>query len=262
MALRFSDTRQRAYFRIDTCSAGGSWVDEPSYNKGRKSHGVLMGNWQEEDDLNDSIRKLPPGGNGTGPTSKKVADEAHGGKKMVHTPNYETSPFLTKGGVVDVAPQETFQTVYRGNFAQNAAAKRGVGKRKKLLEEQILREAEEALRETGQQGFPAAGSHKGPHGGYGVNTSRVVPNFENGGTRHWETTNNRVNLSAPKIYARPHDPVEPELSYLTEQPVSLFTMGEKCYTGQTAKTGDNPFKRNSNFTQPMGEFNKTAAHDY
>eukprot|EP01059_Diplonema_ambulator_P011276 TRINITY_DN2122_c2_g5_i2.p1 TRINITY_DN2122_c2_g5~~TRINITY_DN2122_c2_g5_i2.p1 ORF type:complete len:242 (+),score=38.19 TRINITY_DN2122_c2_g5_i2:37-726(+) len=53
MALNKTDTRQRAYNRIDSSSPQGNWVDEKSYNKSRS--GCLMGNWWEEDVLRASV---------------------------------------------------------------------------------------------------------------------------------------------------------------------------------------------------------------
>jgi hypothetical protein len=55
MAFNCSDTRQRAYNRIDTSAPGGSWIDEKQYNKSlggsAKGRKTLVGNWQEEAQL-------------------------------------------------------------------------------------------------------------------------------------------------------------------------------------------------------------------
>ena len=55
MAFNCSDTRQRAYNRIDTSSPGGNWIDEKQYNKAEaastRDKRVLVGNWQEESKL-------------------------------------------------------------------------------------------------------------------------------------------------------------------------------------------------------------------
>eukprot|EP01061_Rhynchopus_euleeides_P024767 TRINITY_DN39929_c0_g1_i1.p1 TRINITY_DN39929_c0_g1~~TRINITY_DN39929_c0_g1_i1.p1 ORF type:complete len:115 (+),score=15.99 TRINITY_DN39929_c0_g1_i1:149-493(+) len=57
MAFNRTDTRQRAYNKIDACQPHGNWVDERSYNK--TSKGCLMGNWFEESILRDSLGKEP-----------------------------------------------------------------------------------------------------------------------------------------------------------------------------------------------------------
>ena len=53
MALNRTDTRQRAYNRIDTSNPKGNWIDEPSFNK--STGGCLMGNWWEERELSKSM---------------------------------------------------------------------------------------------------------------------------------------------------------------------------------------------------------------
>ena len=49
MAFNRTDTRQRAYNKIDAYQPHGNWVDERSYNRAKK--GCLMGNWYEESSL-------------------------------------------------------------------------------------------------------------------------------------------------------------------------------------------------------------------
>ena len=51
-----ADTRQRAYNRIDTSNPQGSWIDEKYYNRGGTSRSkVLVGNWQEEERLEEDM---------------------------------------------------------------------------------------------------------------------------------------------------------------------------------------------------------------
>ncbi|RNF01963.1 hypothetical protein TraAM80_06683 [Trypanosoma rangeli] len=68
--MESSASRRKPYVPIDTCSPGGTWIEEKRYNKVRHDNGakqaskVLCGNWQEEKALEDDLiaqQPLPPG---------------------------------------------------------------------------------------------------------------------------------------------------------------------------------------------------------
>ena len=89
MAFNRTDTRQRAYNKIDVCSPHGNWVDERTYNRSRK--GCLVGNWQEEETLRTALGGDEPAVYKVEPTGPRTV-RAKGGfssSKFLVNPNGE-----------------------------------------------------------------------------------------------------------------------------------------------------------------------------
>ena len=145
MAFNTSDTRQRAFNRIDTSNPGGSWIDEKQFNKTRPGdcRKILCGNWQEEQILEGDIMRegLEVG------TLKQDGKFFHGG--------WESSPYLTVA-VDDANRRHGFETTHRGSFnAMNSDVgsqrQPALGVRSNMRSGVILEEAKKSLSESRSQ---------------------------------------------------------------------------------------------------------------
>jgi hypothetical protein len=233
MALNTTDVRQRAYKPIDVCSAGGSWIDEPAYNKHNASKTVRMGNWLDEERLHTSMSGVDYS---AAPSHPRAEEGGKRGKHVSKAPNLQSSVFLTSHAtpLAGAAEAAQYQTSYGASFTGAQPLPNPVGVRRRILEDQIMAEAEANMAE------------------------RTV--MQKSGTQGWVTHNNDTNRMAPQVRAKPYDPAEEHTSYLSEQAISVY--GSQRVTGMTAQTGDTQHKRNANFSTPIGTFNKSTTPAY
>jgi hypothetical protein len=234
MALNTTDVRQRAYKPIDVCSAGGSWIDEPAYNKNGAAKTVRMGNWLDEERLHNSMSNVDYS---SAPSQPREEEGGKRGKHVSKAPNLQSSVFLTSHTAIQAGTAEAashYQTSYGTSFTGAQPLPNAAGVRRKLLEEQIMAEAEQNM------------------------TERIT--MKPSGTQGWVTHNNDTNRHAPQVRATPYDPAEEHTSYLSEQAISVYS--NQRVTGMTANTADVPHKRNANFSTPIGSFNKSTTPAY
>lgn len=231
MAFNRTDTRQRAYNRIDSSQPQGNWIDEASYNKGGGGK-CLMGNWVEERNLQESMGKK--GYDMSVHRVKKTdtfgADRGTGG--------FASSAFIInqqdeqKHWALDDGKAHFMSTAMDSFNAENSnidhGKKANLGIRRQMRLNDILDEAAAASK-------PADDS------------------ATKNSTKYWGTTARDFNASAPspEIFG-PKD----SFDYADDVPISLYTgnpsTGAKMsIQGKSAGTGRNPFAKNANFSTPI-----------
>eukprot|EP01012_Entosiphon_sulcatum_P041737 TRINITY_DN5561_c0_g1_i1.p1 TRINITY_DN5561_c0_g1~~TRINITY_DN5561_c0_g1_i1.p1 ORF type:complete len:226 (+),score=47.29 TRINITY_DN5561_c0_g1_i1:201-878(+) len=225
MALNRTDTRQRAYNRLDVCSPQGHWIDEPQFSKSSSYKGVRVGNWQEEQHLVDSMdtvkARIP---------KQPLASEERRGKAVRRVPNSQSSLFLINS---ELDPTSHFESTHTAFFKGAQPAPQPIGVRQQLVHREII---SAALR---TESAPAASEHS------------------------WAKESSKVGMSLPKIKPRSH-PNEEDDSFLREVPITVYAdpYTASHFTGATSATGDNPMKRNTNFSKPLAEYNKAKSPLY
>jgi hypothetical protein len=237
MAFNRTDTRQRAYCPIGAYNPSGNWVDEPAYNKFPEHHagtkGILVGNWNEEEVLRDSMKaiddQLPKS-----PLKKSPYDpNCKIGIRCLEVPNKQNSVFLTTKKFKDkLNDLSETQDAFRGTQPK----KPQLGARTAVLHEQIDQEVLSIPEEVKVQ-YPSS---------------------------EWQTTQNITNSSLPVKYPESLDPSIAPDEYLRMPAITThnYTYKNKLPYGATFPTGDNPQKRNTNFSSPIQQFNKSACPRY
>eukprot|EP00756_Hemistasia_phaeocysticola_P039103 Hpha_TRINITY_DN16797_c5_g3::TRINITY_DN16797_c5_g3_i2::g.79028::m.79028 len=227
MALNRTDTRQRAYNRIDTSQQQGNWIEEASYNK----HGggkILMGNWVEERGLKDGMAAHGEDSrvHRTTTTERSFgADRAKGG---FQSSKFLTNPNDTSGHWALGQDQPHFVTVHQAEFnksnadtSQRKPPPSGVLKTKRR--EEIMAEAL-------------------------ASEVRPEQKFSSYSTSYQTTT---ALVEGPALRG-PRD----SFDYAEDVPVSLYTgnpeTGKKMgVQGKSAGTGRCPFAKNAAFSTPI-----------
>ncbi|KAF8289457.1 hypothetical protein TcYC6_0025200 [Trypanosoma cruzi] len=151
---------QKPYVPIDTCSPGGTWIEEKRYNKVRhESHKrqackVLCGNWQEEKSLEDDLLAQRPLLPGSVPADDFVQtavlqaslDVIREGKNGRYAGGYQSTPYLT----IDARNPHLrlLQTTQRHDYCEaNGDVRRlrrpDMGARSRVLLEVALKAAKE-----------------------------------------------------------------------------------------------------------------------
>eukprot|EP01062_Namystynia_karyoxenos_P029836 TRINITY_DN22349_c0_g1_i1.p1 TRINITY_DN22349_c0_g1~~TRINITY_DN22349_c0_g1_i1.p1 ORF type:complete len:241 (+),score=62.01 TRINITY_DN22349_c0_g1_i1:76-798(+) len=235
MALNRTDTRQRAYNRIDSSQPQGNWIDEAAYNK----HGpgkVLMGNWVEERELKGSVER-----HGGDVRVHRVLEQPRFGPARAKG-GFQSSQFLTNSHSdpphwATGGGEPQFLTTQQSEFnAHNSDVAFGKppapGVRKQIRVGDIIAEAVRGQSYEGQR-FTT------PSSTYRSQTQNVPPPAVRG----------------------PRD----SFDYAEDVPVSLYTgnpaTGVKMgVQGKTAGTGRNPFAKCASFSTPIDQHPTGGKH--
>lgn len=224
MAFNSSDTRQRAYNRIDTSNPHGSWIDEKFYNRaGTVGSKTLIGNWQEEErleaDMNAAgrdqtiVRKDGKYYKGGFESTAYLLSDKEESERLAQTVTMHRESFTEKNG--DISTTKKPQLGVRSNI------------RAQMILEQAqaeLKAQEEAQR---QRDAPLTSTYR-------------------------ETISHNSNASATKgVFA---GRTEGAPSYTEDVPITLYTGNP--HTGSTmtvhgktmADGTGNPLAKNTNFT--------------
>ncbi|RNF20738.1 uncharacterized protein Tco025E_03646 [Trypanosoma conorhini] len=242
--MELSVDRRRPYVPIDTCSPGGTWIEEKRYNKVRHENGaqqaskVLCGNWQEEKALEDDLLAQPPLPPGTvapeefAQTAVLQAslDPIREGPHGRYTGGYQSTPYVTTDAR---NPHLRFlQTTQRLDYCEaNGDVKRlrrpDMGVRSRVLLEVALKaaQAEKEACDTEKQ-------------------TRLSHIAEDGGGIYLSTYH--------KSHCREEElPVINELrnDYLSDEPITLYTGNPVtgCTMTVHGKTPVEPVKERSRF---------------
>eukprot|EP01065_Artemidia_motanka_P030420 TRINITY_DN36437_c0_g1_i1.p1 TRINITY_DN36437_c0_g1~~TRINITY_DN36437_c0_g1_i1.p1 ORF type:complete len:262 (+),score=89.51 TRINITY_DN36437_c0_g1_i1:64-786(+) len=226
MALNRTDTRQRAYNRIDTSQPQGNWIEEASYN--RRGGKVLVGNWVEERVLGDSMRQHGTDGavhKVEEQTSRFGAARAKGGfssSQFLVNPRDEPEHWALGGAKPHFLSVN--QSEYRHDSADAAKMKPaevGVARRRRAAEVVADAVASEERPEVSRTYYSTS----------------------------YQSATASAKLPSPK---GPRD----SFDYAEDVPVSLYTgnpsTGKKmAVQGKSAGTGRNPFAKNAAFSTPI-----------
>ncbi|KEG08099.1 hypothetical protein DQ04_08011030 [Trypanosoma grayi] len=237
---------RRPFVPIDTCSPGGTWIEEKRYNKARHDDGacgsrkVLCGNWQEEKALEDDLLvqqplPLPPGSVQADEFASTAVlrasfDVIREGRNGRYTGGYESTPYIT----ADARNPHTrfLQTTHRHDFCEeNGDVKRlrrpELGARSRVMLEVAL-EAARAEKEAKD-----AEQHE----------RRLHVALEGGGT--YLSTYHKSHCHEEEL------PVINELrtDYLSDEPITLYTGNPVtgCTMTVHGKTPVDPVEERSRF---------------
>eukprot|EP01063_Lacrimia_lanifica_P000163 TRINITY_DN1006_c0_g1_i1.p1 TRINITY_DN1006_c0_g1~~TRINITY_DN1006_c0_g1_i1.p1 ORF type:complete len:273 (+),score=111.29 TRINITY_DN1006_c0_g1_i1:82-819(+) len=231
MAFNRTDTRQRAYNRIDACNPQGNWIDEPSFNKqGRK--GCLVGNWQEDATLQDDM-------GADAPTYRLKTHEGAGVERGAG--GFNSSKFLVSPVEWDdkAMAKEHFASTNRlSHNAENSNTEAfkpaKLGARSEVKRQAVVAQAlaEDAERKAEEERLKSQS--------------------------HFQSTYQATTAQASAGY-KPLATVRQEgqeLNYAQDQPVTLYVgnpqSGSKMgVPGNTAGTGKVSHGRNCNFSTPI-----------
>jgi len=223
-----TDTRQRAYNRIDSSQQQGNWIEEASYNKNGSQGKVLMGNWVEERGLQDSMAEHGEDSRVHRTTTTERSFGADRGKGGFQSSKFLTNPSDKPAHWALGGEEPQFVTLHQANFNKTnsdakARAPAPSGTLRTKRREEIIAEAL-------------------------ANEVRPEKKYTSYSTTYQSTT---ALCDAPALRG-PRD----SFDYAEDVPVSLYTgnpqTGKKMgVQGKTAGTGRCPFAKNAAFSTPI-----------